>query len=149
MHALQLSTKCFCVTERAVLPLILTMLRNLHHRWVMPGRNYTTRFISEESGDVLASIVHIDTSPMIKKYRDKPENGRMLSELEAAPSPKSQREWVHETLKALDGISGYKFVVGHHPVKVGFQENENSAKVCSFFHLENLYPFDMTLACRV
>ena len=99
---------------------VTTFDRKDHAQWVMPDRNYTSQFVSIETGEVLASIVHIDTNTMIRLYREAPENAVMPTQLDLAPSAESQIDWVRSTLKSLDGVPGYKFVIGHHPVETAF-----------------------------
>jgi len=76
-------------------------------RWNMPGRYYARTF--EDDGTTVR-IVFIDTTPIISKYRKKPETypDARKQDVEA------QLQWLDRTLS--EATEDWIVVVGHHPV---------------------------------
>lgn len=88
------------------------MYHSLSSRWIMPDRNYTTRFTIDDEGTT-ALFVFIDTSPFIGSYYAHPEDPWMGEQL-AHEDYKKQLTWLDEVLS--QSSDHWKLVVGHHPI---------------------------------
>lgn len=84
-------------------------------RWNMPGRYYARTF--EDDGTTVR-IVFIDTTPIISKYRKKPETypDARKQDVEA------QLQWLDRTLS--EATEDWIVVVGHHPVYADTDKSE-------------------------
>jgi tartrate-resistant acid phosphatase type 5 len=76
-------------------------------RWVFPARYYTHTYKLNSKTKVL--FVHLDTSPLIDSYRNKPKDYHFTNE-----DPQVQLRWLDSVLSHSD--AKWKFVIGHHPV---------------------------------
>lgn len=79
----------------------------ISRRWVMPARYYSRTFRDK---DTSVKMVFIDTTPLIDKYRNNPEE-----------YPDACRQDIDEQLSWLDnelqnGLEDWIIVVGHHPI---------------------------------
>lgn len=84
---------------------------NVSARWVMPARYYT-KVLSGGKGDerVAVRLVFLDTTPMIDKYRNNPD------EYPDACKQDYQRQlqWLDSVLTAAN--EDWVIVLGHHPI---------------------------------
>jgi len=80
-------------------------------RWYMPSRNYSVQFPVNDK--VNATIIFIDTTSLIQSYYTTPDNQNMADNLRTQNATQ-QLQWLEETLNNTK--SGWKFVVGHHPI---------------------------------
>eukprot|EP00242_Pyramimonas_sp_CCMP2087_P008475 CAMPEP_0198215400 /NCGR_PEP_ID=MMETSP1445-20131203/49556_1 /TAXON_ID=36898 /ORGANISM="Pyramimonas sp., Strain CCMP2087" /LENGTH=381 /DNA_ID=CAMNT_0043891105 /DNA_START=27 /DNA_END=1173 /DNA_ORIENTATION=- len=97
-------------------------------RFLMPDRNYVSRVVDAQTGETLATFVHIDTTPEVGMYFDKPESPTMERNLRQLSDSNTLR-WLNATLARVANNAGYKFVVGHHPVvSVHGSETKKSQK---------------------
>lgn len=76
-------------------------------RWMMPARYYTKTF--DEDGVTLRFIM-IDTTPLIDRYREKPEKYHDAAEQDID----AQLQWLEGELKAAR--EDWVIVIGHHPI---------------------------------
>jgi tartrate-resistant acid phosphatase type 5 len=76
-------------------------------RWKLPSRHYSQTEQVDDSTSIL--IIHIDTSPMKKKFRKAFPHYRS-DELD----PERQLRWLDSIL--VNSRSKWKIVVGHHPI---------------------------------
>lgn len=79
----------------------------ISNRWKLPARYYAQTALIDSSTSIL--IVHLDTSPMKKKFRKAFSHYRS-DELD----PKRQLRWLDSTL--ANSKSRWKIVLGHHPI---------------------------------
>ena len=84
---------------------------NVSRRWDMPSRYYSKTFKISQNTELL--VLWIDTSRLIDKYRDNPEEwaDAQLQSIE------EELEWIELTLKNSD--AKWKIVLGHHPIYAG------------------------------
>ncbi len=76
-------------------------------RWMMPARYYSKTF--DEDGVTLRFIM-IDTTPLIDRYREKPEKYHDAAEQDI----NAQLTWLEEELK--NAKEDWIIVMGHHPI---------------------------------
>ena len=87
------------------------LYHTLDERWVLPQRYYTREMTI--SGNPLATLIFMDTSPFIQDYYDNPRNQWMKDQL-ALQDYQTQLTWLDTTLAAV--TTKWKIVVGHHPI---------------------------------
>lgn len=85
----------------------------------MPAKYYVKRF--ENKGTTL-KVVFLDTTPLIDKYRKKPDTypDAALEDIDA------QLDWLDKTLS--DSSEDWVIVVGHHPVYADTDKSETERK---------------------
>jgi len=81
---------------------------DISRRWVMPDRYYTNSFVVNDS--VSVRIVHIDTSPVIEKYRK--DSTKYFDAWKQDHN--RQIVWLDSVLSVSDET--WKIVIGHHPI---------------------------------
>lgn len=88
-------------------------------RWCMPAKYYVKRF--ENKGTTL-KVVFLDTTPLIDKYRKKPDTypDAALEDIDV------QLDWLDKTLS--DSSEDWVIVVGHHPVYADTDKSETERK---------------------
>jgi hypothetical protein len=80
---------------------------SVSRRWEMPSRYYTTL---HKAGKATVRIVHIDTAPLIEKYRKGTDKYPDV----AHQDHQKQLRWIDSVLAASE--ADWDIVVGHHPV---------------------------------
>ena len=83
-------------------------------RWRMPARYYSTTTTAADGRRV--DMFMLDTSPMVKRYRDGSEEAEVRANVDAQ-DPEAQLRWLETALKASP--APWKLVFGHHPVYSG------------------------------
>lgn len=93
---------------------------NISRRWEMPARYYAITWPVSENVEVL--LLFIDTTPLIDKYRNDPE------EFEDAGKQSMQRQltWIDSTLAVSK--AKWKIVMGHHPIYAGTTKSESERR---------------------
>ena len=84
-------------------------------RWEMPARYYT-RTVSEDGATL--RVVFIDTTPLIRKYREESDKYPDASKQDNA----AQLAWLDATLK--DAKEDWVIVVGHHPIYADTEKDD-------------------------
>mmetsp|Transcript_18923 Transcript_18923/g.41443 ORF Transcript_18923/g.41443 Transcript_18923/m.41443 type:complete len:377 (-) Transcript_18923:16-1146(-) len=108
-------------------------------RFLMPKRNFVTRINNEDTGAVLATFVHIDTSPFVGMYDAFPENSIMADNLQAVSKEDGDTlTWLRDSLSGISKEGGYIFVVGHHPVRSNFFSDSSEKQVIMEKNMEKL-----------
>lgn len=83
----------------------------LDPRWYMPDFSYNVTVRVDDQ--TAATLVFIDTSPIIEEYYKHPENPTMASNI-AKQDYKKQLKWLEIVL--AESSTDWKFVIGHHPI---------------------------------
>ena len=105
--------------------------RHRNPRFLIPDRNYVTRVVHQSTGQILATFVHIDTTPVAGIYDERPENPTMETNLKSLKE-RDTLGWLNETLARVSQDPGYTFVVGHHQVvsMFGSETSKKQVKRC-------------------
>ena len=85
-------------------------------RWEMPDRYYAMSWPVADGVEAL--LLFVDTTPLIDKYRDDPEEYPDA----AQQSMEQQLAWIESTL--AESTATWKIVMGHHPIYAGTTKPE-------------------------
>ena len=112
-------------------------------RWIAPARYYSKQFEAGEKETL--EIFFIDTTPLIERYREKPEKYADASK----QSIEEQMRWLEKALASSK--AKWKLVVGHHPL-YAYTDKSQSERTDMRSHVEALlekYGVDMYLCGHI
>ncbi|MDR0547356.1 MAG: metallophosphoesterase [Dysgonamonadaceae bacterium] len=89
----------------------------ISRRWIAPSKYYTKVFEAGDSAKCL--LVFIDTTPMIDKYRDEPDEYPDACKQDF----EKQLVWIDSVL--VHSSEKWKIVIGHHPVYAYTKKNDS------------------------